>query len=133
MCIRDRFCFLAHGEYQNVPKQNYEYRIPEAPFTFFSATANSKRCRKKNKSLRRIIKGVFRLLIRGIGKGSLKKNAYGDLEIRCFQKKKTPANKRRATFFSPAPKSRVAPSRRLLRKTAIWTQMLRSRNSATAN
>ena len=118
---------------------NTEYRKP--PFMFFSATANRKRCLKRNKSLRRIAKGVFRL--RRIAKGAynifrLRRFTKKVLQKKCLRRKKGSQQKKSSATKNVArQKWRVA-----LRATSLavavaqnghLTQMLSPLNSATAN
>ena len=58
---------------------NTEYRKP--PFMFFSATANRKRCLKRNKSLRRIAKGAYNIF-------RLRRFTKKVLQKKCLRRKK---------------------------------------------
>ena len=143
------FC-SAYGGYQNMPTNKQLRRIPKTLFNLFSATANRRKCLSKSTSLRRIAKGAnfflsttanreidllfFRLqriakkvlnlffLLRRIRK----KDAPLFFRLLRQRRKMLRAQNRVLRCGQPA-------SRRLLRKTAILTQMLHQRNSATAN
>ena len=122
------FCFLAYGKHQNVPKQKFR-RIPDTEKRLLSFFR-----------LRQIGKGAYFVFIFAYVRRFRKKGLYffflfsfftsGTKKARnvCFRlrRKMLRAKNRVLRCAHPA-------SRRLLRKTAILTQMQRPRNSATAN
>ena len=107
-------------------------------FNLFSATSNRRKCLKKSKTLRRIAEGtnlflsttanskkyVFFFRLRRI-REKMPQFFFGRNEIFRLRRKRLRAQNRVVRCAQPA-------SPRLLRRTAILTQMLRQRNSATS-
>ena len=132
-------CFLQLGEYQNVPKQKLR-RIPNTEkrlSIYFSAMANRKRCLKKGiKAHGEQQKVPFFFL--STTTANRKRGLQKTFNLRRWKKVLEKKNrlrrkKRRATIFFACGEKKVARKNRVLRKTAILTQMLRPRHSATAN